>query len=129
MLDAHLKPVIGLIDDKCSERCFRSVPLYLLLEHAEGHPTGVLYMIKASRASCGLLWPVLPYWIVLVNSQPSTKVLETRDELAAPPGVVLFMQQVQHDEPSPFPQPFPSPAGTRLDSNNPPHKCNHCRPF
>ncbi len=77
----------------------------------------------------GLLCPVLPHRFVLVNSKPGTEFPETRDELATPPGMVLFMQHVQHHEPSAFPPPLPSPAGLHLDSEESPHDCDYCEPF
>src|SRR5215469_2331842 len=64
------------------------------LEHPERRPSAVLCSTGSCRPDRGLLCPVLPHRFVLVNTKPGAQFLETRDELAAPPGMVLFMQQM-----------------------------------
>jgi hypothetical protein len=96
-----------------------------LLEHAEGYPPTFLCTISNSRASSGWLCPVLPYRIVLINPHLGAEIRKTSEELATAPGVVLFMQQMQHDEPSACPPPLPSPTGMHLDAQESPHGGDH----
>src|SRR5438105_2838821 len=100
-----------------------------LLEHTERCPSTVF-----CRRGCGSVGRnhqplALPDGIILVNAELIAEFLKIREESATFPGAILFMQQMQHDEPSVLPPPLPPATRIDLDSEEPAYRGLHSEPF
>src|SRR5579884_1997686 len=100
-----------------------------VLERAEGCPATVFCRRGWGSAGRNHQPLALPDWIILVNPELIAEFLKIREEAAALPGAILFMQEMQHDKPSLLPQPLPPATRINLDSEESAYRGLHSEPL